>query len=99
LKDRIFNETDPETRGWASTALMQLFHNNKEIVNRKTKLLNTLKVALHSEQNDYALNCILVSIQEISGKKLGLSPRDHEIVSKEILEKVKKKATKLLQEI
>ncbi len=95
LAKRIVNEKDTETRGWTATALMQLFFNNDAVKEHKDRLLDILKNALEAENDDFVMNCILVSIQEICGKKLGISSVGHEVPPRDKLEKAKAKALRL----
>jgi hypothetical protein len=96
FQERLFHEKDPETRGWTASALMQLYFNNDAVKKQKKNLIDTLKNALLKEQNDFVLTCILVSLQEIMGEKLGISATTHDTPPKDELEKAKIKALKLL---
>ncbi|TKC08055.1 HEAT repeat domain-containing protein [Pedobacter polaris] len=89
----LFNDTNNENRCWAGTAMMQISFNDKISIE---KSLPYLKVAIAKETDIKALEGILVSIQEITGKKLGLSPSSHDPPNEEKVAKALKKATKML---
>lgn len=83
-----------ELRGWAATAMMQIFFNHKAVA---SKALSHLKTALEVESDLKALEGIVVSIQEISGKRLGLSASSHEPPKEEKLKAAIAKASRLLK--
>ena len=82
-----------ENRGWAATAMMQIFLTDKKTAE---KSLVHLKEAIRAEKDTFALQMMLVSIQEITGKKLGLRSTGNERAPKETVDTALKKALKLL---
>lgn len=91
LSQALRSDADAENRGWAATAMMQL---HLEDPAHGSSWLVVLQSALHQEKDDVALEKILVSIQEISGKRLGLKASSHERASPEKLQAALKKALK-----
>lgn len=82
----------PENRSWAATALMQLCFNHPEAA---ATCLQILRDAL-SPQTAWHTECaILVSMQEISGKRWGLDATDMHANTVEKLAKAKEKAMKI----
>ncbi len=90
----LHDDPEAELRCGAATAMMQIYFNHKTSA---AKALPHLKKALEVETDLKAIEGVLVSIQEISGKKLGLRSTSHEPVGKEKLEAAKKKAERLLK--
>jgi hypothetical protein len=99
LRTRLHEERDAETRGWAASTLMQLYLNNEDLASRRGELLGILKRALSSEEDDFVLSCILVAIQEIAGKKLGLSARSHKTPPRDRLERARKKVMSIRADV
>ena len=99
LEKKLYSEIDNETRGWTATALMQMYSENEKWIPYKNKILKVLKKSLEIEKNDFVVNCILVSLQEILAIKLGLSSTSKKQVSNKKLEKAKIKALELLKNI
>lgn len=97
IEQRLKEEKNNEIRQWAATALMQLYFNCDQVAKQKNHLLKILKTALESEEDTTALNGVLVSIQEITEKKLGISSSSHKISSKKKLEAAKQKAIELFR--
>ena len=89
----LFNDNNNENRCWAATAMMQISFNDKTSIE---KSLSYLKIAIDKETDLKALEGVLVSIQEITGKKLGLNASSHDPPNEEKVAKALKKATKLL---
>lgn len=96
LGEILFKDDNNENRGWAATAMMQIFFNDKCVKYESLKYLNK---ALDSETNPEALVCILVAIQEITEKKLGISSSSKNKVSQEKIEKAKIKAKNILSKM
>jgi hypothetical protein len=93
LSNILFTDDNNENRGWAATAFMQIFFSDSS---EAEKSLGYLKKALETEKDYFTLEMILASIQEIMGKKLGISSRSHEQAPKEKVDKAVKKALKLM---
>ncbi len=91
LSKALRGDEDAENRGWAATAMMQL---HLEDETHAAEWLVPLKRALSEEKTDLALEKILVSIQEITGKRLGLKASSHERPSPEKLQAALRKALK-----
>ncbi len=92
LSDRLFHDTNNENRGWAATAMMQIFFTDETTAE---KSLGYLKQAIRTEKDYFTLEMILISIQEITGKRFGLKTRSHERAPKEKVDAALKKALKL----
>lgn len=82
----------PANRQWAATALMQIFHSHPSAA---SKALKCLGKALETEADPIALGGILVAVQEISGKRFGLSAISHEPPSAEKLQSALAKARRM----
>lgn len=92
LSHNLFNDISNENRGWAATAFMQIFFSNEATAK---KSFNYLKEALKRETDYFTLEMILVSIQEITGKKLGLSSSSRERAPNDKVDRALKRALKL----
>lgn len=92
LNKILTKENNLRIRGWAASAMMQLYFTYQDDDLWKNEMLRYLKDALKSEENDFVLSCILVAIQEITEIKLGLSPTSHNTPSSNKLLIAKKKA-------
>lgn len=92
LSEALRCDKNAENRGWAATAMMQLFMTD---ATSATRWLGPLEQALRQEQDEFALEKILISVQEISGKRLGLKSGSHERAPKEKLDAALRKALKL----
>jgi len=95
LSSALRSDSNPENRGWAATAMMQLFMSD---VMNAAQCLTPLRQALRKEEDVFALEKILVSLQEISGTRLGLKSGGQVPAPKEKLEAALKKALKLWPE-
>lgn len=82
----------PANRRWAASALMQIVLNHRGAA---PKALARLREALDAEADPVALGGILVAVQEIAGKKFGLSASSHEPASAEKLEAALAKARRM----
>lgn len=89
LAEVLRSDPEPKNRGSAATAMMQIFFNDKSVA---TDALAHLKGSLMSEADLGALEEILISIQEISGEKLGLNASTHKPTVKAQVERAKRKA-------
>ena len=83
LKDPV-----PINRGWAATALRQLWFANKALA---SKILPYLKEAVFLEKNEQALKLVIISLQSILNKKFGLVEDIDRREIKGYTEKAKKK--------
>ncbi len=92
LTQALDGDDNPENRGWAATAMMQLFLSDETT---QAVWLGPLKQALHREKDEGALEKVLISLQEISGTKLGLKASTHAPAPKAKLDAALKKALKL----
>jgi HEAT repeat protein len=99
LDSVLSNESNNETRGWSATSMMQMYFRLPQI---KDKALEVLQKYLENENDNFVLDCILVSIQVLLNKKkqwrlkdTGWPAKDNK---KEQLEKVRLKAAKSLNE-
>ncbi|GEM_PF-607623 len=79
-------------RGWAASALMQIVFNRRSAA---PQALKCLRAALEVESDPVALRVILVAVQEIAGKKFGLSSSSHDPPSEEKLQAALAKARRM----
>jgi hypothetical protein len=92
LSDVLFRAANNEHRGWAATAMMQIFFADEATAKRS---LGHLKQAIRSERDYFALEMILVGIQEITGKRLGLKSSSQDRAPKEKVDAARRKALRL----
>lgn len=97
LSVSLFKDENNENRGWAATAMMQIYFDKPKTADKSLKYL---QAALHKEEDYFALKCILTALQEISGKKLGLAktPQGGANQGNDIVDKARKKALKLFSD-
>lgn len=69
LRDLLLNDPKALIRGYAATAQRQLW---RRLPETKSKILASLKKALENEVDEEALSLIIISIQTILNKGLGL---------------------------
>ncbi|GGE45596.1 HEAT repeat protein [Pedobacter psychrotolerans] len=69
LNDRLLNDPDGQLRGYAATAMRQIWFNHPKT---KDEILSYLKAAIAQEDDDRALEGIIITAQELLKKKLGL---------------------------
>ncbi|MES2245882.1 MAG: HEAT repeat domain-containing protein [Pseudomonadota bacterium] len=79
-------------RRWAASALMQIVFNRRSAA---PQALAPLRQALDTETDPAVLGGILVAVQEIAGKKFGLSSSSHEPPSEEKLQAALAKARRM----
>ena len=79
-------------RQWAASALMQIVFSRRSAA---PKALEPLRQALDTETDPVVLGSILVAVQEIAGKKFGLSSSSHEPPSEEKLQAALGKARRM----
>ncbi len=93
LSKILLNDPVAINRGWAATALRQLWFNNKKL---STLLLPYIKQAIFEEKDEQALSLIIISAQSILNKKFGLV---EDVEEREItgdIKKAKEQALKFL---
>lgn len=69
LNDRLLNDPDGQLRGYAATAMRQIWFNHPKT---KDGILHYLKEAIVKEEDERALEGIIITAQELLKKKLGL---------------------------
>jgi hypothetical protein len=69
LNDRLLNDPDGQLRGYAATAMRQIWFNHPKT---KNEILNFLKEAITKEEDEDALRGIIITAQDLLKKKLGL---------------------------
>lgn len=82
LNDRLVNDPDPQLRGYAATAMRQIWFNHPKA---KNIILKFLKKAIEQEENEKALEGIIITTQELLKKKLGLKETKYGDVSGDII--------------
>ncbi len=95
LKERMLNDNDGQLRGYAATAMRQIWHNKKST---KTRITKYIKEAIINENDDEALTGMILTIQELHKKKLGLKESNYGDVSGDVQE-AKLKTIKFLEKI
>jgi len=93
ISSLLLNDQENENRCWAATAMMQIYFKDKLSAE---KSLYYLKIAINQEADLKALEGILISIQEITGKKLGLNAMSHNSPNAEKITKALKNAKRIL---
>ena len=81
LHERLLNDKDPNLRGFAATAMRQIWFNHP---NTKDKILSCIKDAIVSEKSEEALQGMILTVQELTKKKLGLKESKYGDVSGDI---------------
>lgn len=69
LNDRLLNDPDGQLRGYAATAMRQIWYKHPKT---KEEILHCLKVAVSKEEEENALRGIIITAQDLLKKKLGL---------------------------
>ncbi|NVN91000.1 MAG: HEAT repeat domain-containing protein [Desulfuromonadales bacterium] len=92
VSDRLFHDPNNENRGWAATAMMQIFFSDNTTAE---KSLGCLKQAIRAEKDYFALEMILIAIQELTGKRFGLKSGSNERAPREKVDTALKKALTL----
>ena len=88
----LANDFAVANRAWAASALMQIVLNRRSAA---PKALECLRAALELESDPVALRSILVAVQEIAGKKFGMSSSSHAPPSEEKLQAALAKARRM----
>ena len=78
LNDRLLNDSDGQLRGYAATAMRQIWFNHAKT---KNEILHYLKEAINKEDDERALEGIIITAQELLKKKLGLKESKYGDVS------------------
>lgn len=81
LDDRLLNDPDGQLRGYAATAMRQIWFNHP---GTKNGILGYLKNAVEKETEERALQGIIITAQELLKKKLGLKESNYGEVSGDI---------------
>lgn len=82
LHERLLNDKDPNLRGFAATAMRQIWFNHPKT---KDKILSCIKDAIVSEKSEEALQGMILTVQELTKKKLGLKESKYGDVSGDII--------------
>lgn len=69
LNERLLNDPDEQLRGYAATAMRQIWYNHAKT---KDEILRNFKEAIVKENEEKALEGIIIVAQELLKKKLGL---------------------------
>ncbi len=93
LSEVLFDAASAENRGWAATALMQLAGTHPEVT---APAIAVLGRAIRVERGERALENMLISLQELTGQRLGLKASSHEPASSAKVQAALKKALKLV---
>lgn len=96
LADRLFNDPDSQLRGYAATALRQLWSRLPET---KEEIVQLLHKALATEQDRVALQFIIVVLQDLLKKKFGLRENIEEAEITGDVRKAKEKALSVLKKL
>ena len=94
ISKALYCDTDEDNRCWAASAMMQMFFDYKEIA---PIALTYLKKALETEATTKAKWGILLSVQEISGNRLGLKSNSHTLPSERTIKVAYNRAVKILE--
>ena len=92
----IFNDSHPLVRGTAATAQRQIWYRLPET---KPKLLAYLQHALKSEEDQEVLSAIIITLQTLLKKNLGLRENSEERKITGNVDGAKKKALEVLESI
>lgn len=95
LNERMSNDEDGQLRGYAATAMRQMWYNKKSIKNRVTKYI---KQAIVSETDTEALTGMIITLQDLHKKKLGIKESNYGDVSGDVQE-AKLKTIKMLDKL
>ncbi|TCC99664.1 HEAT repeat domain-containing protein [Pedobacter hiemivivus] len=69
LNERLLTDRDPQLRGYAATAMRQIWFNHPK---SKEEILKHIKEAIPEEKEEKALQGMIITVQELLKKKLGL---------------------------
>ena len=96
LTERLANEPDIELRGYAATALRQLWF---RLPDTKDEIVAILYKALHTENEEFVLECIIIVLQDLLKKKFGLRENIEEAETTGDVLKAKDRALKVLSKL
>lgn len=94
LDERLRDDPDPQLRGYAATAMRQIWFNHPKT---KDEILRYLKNAIEKETEEKALEGIIITVQELLKKKLGIKESQYGDVSGDV-QAAKEKAIKALKD-
>jgi HEAT repeat protein len=92
LNERLINDPEPQLRGYAATAMRQIWFNHPKT---KDAILKLLKIAIEHEEDEKALEGIIITTQELLKKKLGLKETKYGDVSGDMVVSKNKTAAAL----
>lgn len=69
LNERLLTDPAPQLRGQAATAMRQIWFNHPK---SKEEILKYIKTAIGEEKEEKALQEMIITVQELLKKKLGL---------------------------
>ncbi|SIS97468.1 hypothetical protein SAMN05421766_1069 [Zobellia uliginosa] len=95
LNERMLNDEDGQLRGYAATAMRQIWYNKKSVKNRVTRYI---KEAIVNESNTEALTGMIITIQDLHKKKLGVKESNYGDISGDV-QKAKLKTIKMLEKL
>ena len=81
LHEPLLNDKDSNLRGFAATAMRQIWFNYPKT---KDEILSCIKDAIVSEKSEEALQGMILTVQELTKKKLGLKESKYGDVSGDI---------------
>ncbi|MBQ8680608.1 MAG: HEAT repeat domain-containing protein [Treponema sp.] len=93
LKESVKNETSLSNKGYALSAMRQMFFRLPQL---KNNILDVYRYEIESADNDEIIFVIGVCVQDLLGKKLYITEDEHGIHSKESADIVKTKVMKIL---
>ena len=82
LNERLVQDKDPNLRGYAATAMRQLWFNHPKT---KDEILIYIKEAIVNEKSEEALQGMILTVQDLTKKKLGLKESKYGDVSGDIV--------------
>ena len=95
LNERMINDPDGELRGFSATAMRQIWNNYKNTKEIITRFINN---ALRKEENDKAIANMVITLQDLHKKKLGIKESEYGDVSGDITQ-AKKKSISILDKM
>lgn len=95
LNERMLHDTIGQLRGYAATAMRQIWYNHPKTKEQITQLI---KIAINKEADNDALIGMIITIQDMYRKKLGLKESTYGDVSGDV-ETAKDKTIKFLSKL
>ncbi|SHG09653.1 HEAT repeat domain-containing protein [Pedobacter caeni] len=74
LNERLLNDPDPQLRGYSATAMRQIWFNHPK---SKENILKHIKEAIPGEKEEKALEGMIITVQDLLKKKLGLKESEY----------------------